>query len=156
MRGPPTPPEVRALAAALSESLLFPSAVAVDRADAVPVSHLDALAEAGLYGLAGPPERGGLGLPESDALAVIELLASGCLTTTFVWLQHHASVRAVAAAGGALQSEWLEPLCTGQRRAGIAFAGLRRPGPPVLSAERGRGGWVLCRQGLRQHGHLGQ
>ncbi|MGO8875188.1 MAG: acyl-CoA dehydrogenase family protein [Acidimicrobiales bacterium] len=131
------------LAADLSDSLLFPAVLELDRADAVPLSHLDALAAAGLYGLAGPPEAGGLGLRQEEALAVIERLASGCLTTTFVWLQHHASVRAVSNADDRLAAEWLRPLCAGEHRAGVAFAGLRRPGPPLLTAEPVRQGWAL-------------
>jgi len=127
----------------LSDSVLFPAALAVDRAEAVPISQLDALASAGLYGLAGPLEYGGLGLRPDESQAVIERLASGCLTTTFVWLQHHAAVRAVAVAGGAIAEEWLRPLCTGERRAGVAFAGLRRSGPPQLTATRTGEGWAL-------------
>jgi hypothetical protein len=45
-------------------------------------------------------------------------LASGCLTTTFAWNQHHGAVRTVAeAAPQALRREWLGPLCAGTRRA---------------------------------------
>jgi alkylation response protein AidB-like acyl-CoA dehydrogenase len=132
-----------AAAAELADSVLFPAVLETDRATAVPVSHLDALASAGLYGLAGPAGSGGLALSAGEAHAVIEHLASGCLTTTFVWLQHHASVRALALAGGAIAEEWLGPLCTGERRAGVAFAGLRRPGPPLLTAERTGDGWLL-------------
>jgi alkylation response protein AidB-like acyl-CoA dehydrogenase len=123
--------------------VLFPAALEVDQAEAVPVSHLDALASAGLYGLSGPPAYGGLGLEPPQALAVIELLAAGCLTTTFVWLQHHASVRAVSLAGGDIAEQWLRPLCTGERRAGVAFAGLRSPDPSLLTAERTDEGWAL-------------
>jgi alkylation response protein AidB-like acyl-CoA dehydrogenase len=131
------------VAAELGDSVLFPAVLETDRADAVPVSHLDALASAGLYGLAGPTDFGGLDLEAGEAHGVIENLASGCLTTTFVWLQHHASVRAVAVAGGSIAEEWLRPLCQGERRAGVAFAGLRRPGPPLLTAEPHKGGWLL-------------
>ncbi len=147
----PTPPPLEPagrkgaleVAGELSDSLLFPAVLSVDRADAVPVSHLDAFAAAGLYGIAGPPGSGGLDLTGEEALRVIERLAGGCLATTFVWLQHHAAVRAVGGAGGALADEWLRPLCTGERRAGVAFAGLRRPGPPLLSAEETGRGWAL-------------
>jgi alkylation response protein AidB-like acyl-CoA dehydrogenase len=103
------------VAAELGDSVLFPAVLETDRADAVPVSHLDALASAGLYGLAGPTDFGGLDLEAGEAHGVIENLASGCLTTTFVWLQHHASVRAVAVAGGSIAEEWLRPLCQAVR-----------------------------------------
>ena len=56
-----------AAARSLADEVLFPAALAVDRADAVPAGHLDRLADAGLYALAGPPEAGGLG---SDPHAV--------------------------------------------------------------------------------------
>ncbi len=46
------------------------------------------------------------------------------------------------AGAGGLEAD-LEPLCLGTRRAGVAFAGLRRPGPPILVARRAPGGWVL-------------
>jgi alkylation response protein AidB-like acyl-CoA dehydrogenase len=73
----------------------------------------------------------------------VESLASGCLTTTFVWLQHRNPVRAVAASDTpGLRDRWLAPLCRGERRAGIALAG-NRPGPPILRATRTQAGDVL-------------
>jgi alkylation response protein AidB-like acyl-CoA dehydrogenase len=68
-------------------------------------------------------------------------MASGCLTTTFVWIQHHGAVRALAEAPAALRDVWLAPLCTGAVRAGVAFSGLRRPGPPILVAAPDGDGW---------------
>jgi alkylation response protein AidB-like acyl-CoA dehydrogenase len=52
-------------------------------------------------------------------------------------------VRALAASGnGVLRDQWLNPLCLGTRRAGIALGGAR-PGPPLLRARRVAGGYVL-------------
>ena len=127
----------------LSRTVLFPSAAAVDAADLVPAGHLDALAAAGLYGIAGPAELGGLDADLATFCRVIEILASGCLATTFVWLQHHGAVRALAAcANGQLRETWLRPLVQGRRRAGIALGGAR-PGPPLLQATRTAGGYVF-------------
>jgi hypothetical protein len=104
-----------ARAEALAEDLLLPAAEAVDRADRVPAGHFDRLAEAGLYGV-----------PGEDLPAVVEALASGCLTTTFVWLQHHgAAFGAAASARPGVRERWLGPLTRGERRAGIALAGVR-------------------------------
>ena len=126
--------------------MLFPAAAAVDRADAVPLSHLDRLSAAGLYGLAGPPSAGGLGADLGILCAAVEALASGCLATAFVWIQHHGLVRSLSAGPGVpdpLRTELLGPLCRGERRAGIARAGLH-PGVPSLTARPdGSGGWVL-------------
>lgn len=129
----------------LAEDLLFPAALTVDGADRVPPGHLDRLAAAGLYGVAGPRWAGGLGLQGAPLRAVVETLAGGCLTTTLVWVQHHRLVRALGGAGApaGLRDEWLARLCSGERRAGVALAGLL-PGPPRLAARRGSGDeWVV-------------
>ena len=115
-----------ALARQLSDAVLFPGALEVDRSEIVPVDRLDHLAHAGFYGLAGPAEAGGMGIADmSTALQIIEIVASGCLTTAFVWIQHHGAVRAVAEGPAALRERWLARLCSGQVRAGVAFSGLR-------------------------------
>src|ERR1051326_3354370 len=75
----------------IADEVLFPAALAVDGADRVPASHLDLLAAEGFYGLAARPDV------DHAALAdVVAALAGGCLTTTFVWLQHHTPVQALA------------------------------------------------------------
>jgi alkylation response protein AidB-like acyl-CoA dehydrogenase len=123
--------------------LLFPAALSTDAADLVPRAHLDALAEAGLFGVVGPREHGGLGADLPDFCGVVEALASGCLSTTFVWIQHHTPVRAIASSeNAALQQEWLPRLCVGRTRAGIALGGLRA-GPSQIEARRIDGGWRL-------------
>lgn len=130
-------------AAEVAEAVLFPAAPAVDAADIVPAEHLDALAAAGLYGIAGPVTLGGLDADLVTFCRVVEILASGCLATTFVWLQHHGAVRALAAsANDQLRDTWLLPLVQGERRAGIALGGAR-PGPPLLRASRTSGGYIL-------------
>ncbi len=130
-------------ARAIADDVLFPAAMATDAAGLVPVAHLDLLAREGLYGIGGPAEAGGLDLDLATTCEVVEALASGCLTTTFVWLQHRNPVRAVAASQTrGLAETWLEPLCRGDRRAGIALAG-NRPGPPLLTYTRTSAGWSL-------------
>lgn len=128
------------VASALAEDVLFPAALATDAADVVPASNLDALAEAGLYGLFAPPEVGGLGA-EQEVTTVLEVLARGCLTTTLVWMQHFGLLGSLLAPGP-LQDAWLADACAGRRRGGIAFGGLL-PGPPVLTATPHPDGWVL-------------
>jgi alkylation response protein AidB-like acyl-CoA dehydrogenase len=138
-----TPAEALSRAAQVTEEILFPAAMSVDVADRIPAEHLDALEGAGLYGLAGPTSAGGAGADGATFARVIEVMSSGCLATTFVWLQHHSAVRALAASGNTeLRDQWLNPLCLGVRRAGIALGGAR-PGPPLLRARRVPGGYVL-------------
>ena len=73
-----------------------------------------------------------------------EELASGCLTTTFVWLQHRGLAMTLAAEGtpAALRDQWLGPACRGQVRGGIALTGII-PGPPLLRARPAGGGWQV-------------
>ncbi len=127
----------------VAEEVLFPAAMKVDAADRIPGAHFDALARAGLYGLAGPVGAGGLDADLATFCSVIEIMAGGCLATTFVWLQHHSTVRALAATpNSGLRDHWLEPLCLGAKRAGIALGGAR-PGPPLLRARAVPGGYVF-------------
>jgi alkylation response protein AidB-like acyl-CoA dehydrogenase len=133
-----------AKARVLADEVLFPAALAVDRSDVVPVGHFDRLAEAGLYGLAGPEEAGGLGADPYAAGPVLEVLAGGCLSTAFVWAQHHGLVRLLATeAGPELRDRWLGPACRGEVRGGLALAGVL-PGPPRLRAEPAADGWRLA------------
>jgi alkylation response protein AidB-like acyl-CoA dehydrogenase len=118
----------------IADEVLFPSALQTDSANLLPVANLDVLAREGFYGMAGPAEAGGLELDLTTAYRVVETLATGCLTTTFVWLQSQNPVRAVAASRTpGLYSGWVGPLCRGELRAGIALAG-NRPGSPILNA----------------------
>lgn len=127
----------------LADDVLFARALATDAAELVPVELLDGLAAAGMYGLLGPAEAGGLEASPATADLVIEILAGGCLTTTFVCMQHLGVVATVAAAEEALRDAWLGRLCSGEVRSGVAFAGLRRPGPPAMTVRGSPGGYVL-------------
>jgi len=131
-----------ALAREISDGVLFPGALEADASEVVPIDRLDRLADAGFYGLAGPRDAGGMGLSDfGTALEIIEIIASGCLTTAFVWVQHHGAVRALVEAPEPLRDAWLPHLCRGEVRAGVAFSGLRRPGPPILTAQADGDGW---------------
>ena len=126
----------------LADEVLFPDAMRVDRLDVLPTTHLDALAEQGLFGAPAPCEVGGLGLDLRELSAVVEEVAGGCLATAFVWIQHFRLVMTLAADGApaALRDRWLAPACRGTLRGGIALTGLM-PGPALLSARPADGGW---------------
>jgi hypothetical protein len=140
--GPASGLEATALVEAahhLADSLLAPTAQATDQADVVPRSHLDALAAAGLCGLSCPPA-----VPLPAVREIYETLAGACGVTFFVWVQHHAPVRLLAATDNTgLRDRHLDDLCAGRTLGGVAFAYLRRPGPPAVTASRVQGGWRL-------------
>ncbi|MGF1667513.1 MAG: acyl-CoA dehydrogenase family protein [Acidimicrobiia bacterium] len=121
----------------IAESVLFPCSLEVDGAARVPEGHLRLLAEAGLYGIETA------GLAPADRWLIAEILASGCLATAFVWIQHHGAVRGLLASENhEMCDRWLEPLTSGARRAGIAIGGVRAP-VPSLRASPATGGWRL-------------
>jgi alkylation response protein AidB-like acyl-CoA dehydrogenase len=134
-----------AIAAAenIAEHLLFPTAMQTDASPLVPRSHLDALADAVLYGIAGPIAYGGAALDIPTASAVRERLASGCLSTTFVWMQHTTPVLELSTSTNtSLRDACLSDLCAGKLRAGIALGGLHQ-GSAGLRAEAVEGGWLI-------------
>ena len=127
----------------IADNVLFPAALETDAADSVSRERLDVLAEAGLYGLAGPGSHGGLGIEPATQWAVIERLASGCLSTTFVWIQHSTPVRELTSTpNAALRDAWLAEMCAGRWRAGIALGGLHQ-GSAGLKATPVEGGWLI-------------
>lgn len=138
--------EPRALRTAreIAEEVLFPASAEVDASDRVPAGHLDLLAERGFYGLAAP-EESGLDLPDLAAvLRLLEILAGGCLTTTFVWMQHHGAVGALAETRNRALQQGLRPeLISGKRRAGIAISAAVRTGPAPLRAQQVVGGYLF-------------
>ncbi len=111
----------------IADQVLFPAALTVDQSERVPATHLDVLAADGFYGVAIAP---GVGFPEFGE--IVSTLAGGCLTTAFVWIQHHSPVRAIATSASAEQRDrWLPLLVTGRRRAGIGIAGVRNRREPL-------------------------
>lgn len=126
----------------LADRVFFPVAQQVDRSDRVPQSHLTALASAGLFGLAGPPDAAGSELAVSMVRRIMAAVAGGCASTFFVWAQHHGVVHTLRSSPNeALVERWLDPLCTGSSIAGVAFAHLRRQGAPAIRAVATPGGW---------------
>ncbi|MFI9449450.1 acyl-CoA dehydrogenase family protein [Amycolatopsis sp. NPDC052450] len=135
-----------ARAHALADDLLFPAATEVDTKGEVPSSHFDALAAEGFYGLAAPKEAGGPGADLPTIVQVLEVMAGGCLSTMFTWIQHHGLVAALSQAGNPdsaeLRDRYLSALISGELKAGAAFAAVI-PTPPRLRAERVEGGYLL-------------
>jgi hypothetical protein len=123
------------IARRLADDVLFPAALSTDASDVVPRELLDSLASAGLYGV-------GMDADFATTCAVQEELASGCLTTAFLWMQHLGLVHTLAASGPAeVAARWLAPLAAGEIRAGLGLGGvLPRPTVHALADEDG---WVV-------------
>lgn len=128
-----------AAARRLATELLEPDAARVDLS-AVPRTHLDAIAGAGLLGLAAPRDVGGAEVGPAVFREVAETLAGADAATWFVQAQHHSPVRMLAAHPSAAAERHLPMLARGELLAGIAFSQLRRfPQRPVTATRDGNG-----------------
>lgn len=127
----------------LAEEVLAPAAAEVEARQEIPAGHWGALAEVGLYGGAAPPEPGGAGMAPQELWEVVEILAAGCLATTFVFIQHFGLVRSLTdpAAPPAMRDRHLADLVRGRSRAGIALGGLLADGS--TRATPSTDGWIL-------------
>jgi alkylation response protein AidB-like acyl-CoA dehydrogenase len=121
---------------------LIADAIAVQAGDVdrfgVQRSALDLLAAHGLLGTA---------LPGGAQRELAELLAGSDASTWFCWAQHQTPLRTLEAAGAdvpqLLRTQVLPDLRTGTQLAAVAFAHVRRPGPPNPVARRVPGGWRI-------------
>ena len=130
-----------AVARDLADRLLVPEAERVD-VEGVERATVDAIAAAGLLGLAGPRGYGGKQAPAPVLREVTEVLAGACGATWFVCTQHASPLHTLSASENvALKDRHLRDLCTGGALAGVALAHLRRPGASAVSATRTPGGW---------------
>ncbi|NYJ05206.1 acyl-CoA dehydrogenase family protein [Petropleomorpha daqingensis] len=128
-------------ARALADEVLWPAAEEIEAAGLVPRRLLDALASAGLYGLTGPADVGGLEADPPTVARVIEEVAAGDLSTAFVWLQHLGVVAAVARSE--LRGAHLADLCAGRLRAGVALQAATRPGPSTVVVRAAPDGFLV-------------
>ncbi|HEY4001433.1 MAG TPA: acyl-CoA dehydrogenase family protein [Candidatus Xenobia bacterium] len=128
----------------LATEFLKPRAEAVDRLDLPLAENLQALAAAGLAGLTIAEADGGLGASPEVHRTVARELAAACGVTHFTVAQHWSACHLLATGQAEpLKRRLLPELARGQRWVAIAFAHLRRPGPPVLRATLQDGGWIL-------------
>jgi alkylation response protein AidB-like acyl-CoA dehydrogenase len=119
------------------------TASATDRADAMSSQQFDELAASGLYGAFAPASAGGLDRDLNDVCTIVEELASSCLTTTFVWIQHFRLLSSLLDETTPVALRSLLPLAvSGQMKGGVALGGLL-PGPARLRAVATTGGWRL-------------
>lgn len=119
-------------------AVLAPEAARLE-ADGVTRVDLDVLAEAGVLSAGLVP-----GWTPANVREVHEQLAGASGALWFVVTQHRSPATAAATTGNAdLSARWAEPLARGHALGAVAFAHLRRPGPPSVTATRTDGGWLV-------------
>lgn len=115
------------------------AAAETDRSGRLPLEHLRALGEAGVFRLAVPVDRGGLGAAPNLLWEVNESLAAACGSTHFVQAQHQGGIGFLLRGNPQLlRPEHLSGRCL----CGVAFAHLRRPESPVTVETTGDG-WIF-------------
>ncbi|OZD18290.1 acyl-CoA dehydrogenase [Rhodococcus sp. 06-156-3C] len=123
----------------LSTRLLEPAAAQVDQSATIPPTHFDELAEQGFYGVALGSDN-----PLQTLSAVGEILVSGCLSTAFVWAQHHGTLlRLATSRNQALKERYLPGLQMGLVRAGVSGGGYAAPQRPLIQAHRTSDGYSI-------------
>ena len=132
-------PAVRAVTPVLE--VLATQAGVID-VDGVRREHLDALAGAGFFRAGVPVADGGAGAPPEVQRELVEQLAAASGSVWFVATQHRSPMEAArqnrSAAAGA---RWRDGLVSGTTLGAVAFAHIRRAGPPSVTATRTQGGW---------------
>ena len=124
----------------LRAELLAPDANDVDRSGVIPASHFDALRNGGFYGLAFKSQD-----PIRTLADTGEVLVSGCLSTAFVWAQHHGTLlRLATCRNESLKAKYLTALQAGKVRAGVSGSGYASPRKPLVKAARLATGYSIA------------
>lgn len=114
----------------LVDDLLRPAAASVDTTGKIPAAHFDTLTRRGYYGLAFATET-----PVQTLSDVGEILVSGCLSTAFVWAQHHGTLlRLATSSNEKLKATYLAELHSGAIKAGVSGGGYAQPDHPLVTA----------------------
>ena len=112
--------------------------------DGVASAHVRALADVGFLGAWAPVDVGGGGAPPAVVRELVEQLSGASGALWFVATQHRSPAEVALTTGNdALRDRWARPLASGAALGAVAFAHLRRPGPPSVRAERASSGWVV-------------
>jgi alkylation response protein AidB-like acyl-CoA dehydrogenase len=102
------------------------------------------LQEAGYFGLGIGAEYGGMAADEATRQEYVELMASACGVTAFTQQQLQSGGGFLTGSeNAALKQSLLPKMASGEILCGICFAHLRRPGPPVVTAQAVPGGYLI-------------
>src|SRR4051812_16427891 len=112
------PSHIDAVEGVISD-VVAPSALEVDRSGTFPRAGIDALGKAGLLGLTGATDVGGMGLGLDAAAEVIERLASACGSTAMVTLMHYSAGGVIEALG---PRDVREAIARGEHLTTLAFS----------------------------------
>ena len=139
---------LRDLARDLTERLIRPQAARIEAEHRVPRELIDALAEAGLMGVAIPAEYGGAGMGETGLCLVMEELTRGDFATAVTY-GAHASIGAMSVVVGGTEEQkrrFLPDMASGRLLGAYALSEASAGSDPAAmrtTAVRDGSGWVL-------------
>lgn len=121
-----------------------PNANAIDADPAALQRALDGLGQHNLMALRRPEDFGGPALSEGAFRQFQESVARYSGALAFLQTQHQSAGSMIAKGDNPdLKAEYLPKMGNGEGLVGIGFSQLRRPGPPILSAQPVSGGYLL-------------
>lgn len=123
---------------------IAPRATEIDAGEDALRDAMGRLGGAGLLALKRPAAYGGPGLPDDEFRLFQEECARASGALAFLQTQHQSAVGMIAASeNDDLKGAILPHAHDGGSLVGIGFSQLRRPGPPLLRAEKDGEGYVL-------------
>jgi alkylation response protein AidB-like acyl-CoA dehydrogenase len=105
---------------------------------------LDGLCRLNLMALKRPEEFGGPNISDAGVRHFQEEVARYSGALAFLQTQHQGVVGMIASSeNAALRESYLPGMADGSKLVGVGFSQLRRPGPPIMRAEKVDGGYLL-------------
>ena len=137
-------PELLSVASDFFASRVTPIANRLDGDTSLLHEVIGEMGEAGLMSLRRPMEYGGPEMPEMDFRSFQEMVAQTSGALSFLQTQHQSAVSMISRSENArLKEKALPRAHKPEGWMAIWFSQLRRPGPPVLRAERVADGYVI-------------
>lgn len=136
--------EILDLARRFLRDEVVPNAQRMDHDPEALRAALDGLCRLNLMALKRPEEFGGPNVSDTAVRRYQEELARHSGALAFLQTQHQGVVGMIASSGNeAMRQEYLPGMGDGTKLVGVGFSQLRRPGPPIMRAEPGEGGYRL-------------
>jgi len=106
----------------LSQEILGPRSDQVDRLGTFRAKNLDALGKAGVLGLLGAVEFGGVGATMADMSLALGTQSQHCASTAMITLMHFCATAVIVSKGTSAEEEGVACSASGGHRSTLAFS----------------------------------
>lgn len=126
------------------QDVVLPKAQEIDQSVDALRTALDGLCKVDLMAMKRPAEFGGPAMPEESFRVFQEEVARTSGALAFLQTQHQSAVSMISKSENSdLKNRYLPNMGNGGKLVGIGFSQLRRPGEPIMRAEKLDGGYRL-------------